>query len=1366
MPMVLRSASSAFSFVLDESCKTSAGVFAPDGTLIRTLWSKVRYPAGTNTAVWDGLDDTSNAVVAGPYQIKVLQHNTEYVWDGAIGNTSDALSGPTVHTGFWPIQDMTIAGTNGFYASGYNEGDYDFRSFSTTNPQRLTSKWGPEVAATNIYGNTANIYDLTWNWTVTDGNWVYFGAAATYSPTGGPLAPGCIVAFKVADNTSAHFGSGTTITNGSNPIFSGIYIGTQPSLTGLAVQQNGNLLAAAVATDNRVYLLDKLSGATLNSFSVTSPGRMCFSPDGSLWVVSGSAVISYNNLAVNPTVALTLANFSQPMAVAVNATNASLILVADGGSSQQVKAFDNSGNSLWTYGLAGGYAANGVAVQTNKFWFFNGQINDTFLSFASDGTFWVGDGGNHRALHFSATCNYLEQIMYQPHSYAACVDQNNPSRVFNQFLEFNVDYTKPLSQAWTLVNNWGVGVDPSHVSLDTALYEVTTFTNGRTYALIDNITYKYSNNFVFSELCELAPNQLRFTGIAPAFSGSTCWISLGPDGSARRATPGSASWYETTLSGFDANNNPIWNPETLIASASQGSTDPYPHEKNFGNIRTTISTNNILISFDQSLNNGYHLGGIRVGSTNWLWKASPAVAFMDGTGTYEIANGVQYGGNTLQAIDRNVIYGYHGEFFRGQGQAGQTMHFYDDGLFVGLFGEANVGHNAYEGALPGFAGNGYCPSLMKTTNGDYYLWVNDESGHGPQRWHFVNARNIREQSGSGLLGNTITLTNSPAIFPTALTAKNGNQSVELSWLPVTGATAYNIRYSLMNGGPYSTLVAATPKLDYVVGGLTNGQTYYFAVSAIVGGVEGIPSEQVAVHPFDTTQSVLCAGQMAEGGLETPVVDVDSNAPTAGQPSWLGAEHLTGVLNPRELDYYGYGDLQNENLGTKGYTIIDDEGPATSLPNLVAPFSLSYGSGWFDIGTLERQYNVNGLLYSNHGLIANPVGTINIGAGDTNYHYLTVISPAQYNYSRIFKLGITSTNGNSAQYSANEYFGYSHVFQFLFHGNITLWADGSSGSEAIIQAVFLDDAPVTYASVMGDITNGLVLHYPLNTNGNDVWSGNNLTLVGSPFFSNGAIYWNGANPSLGYSSPQPWPQSGLTITAWINLTDPMGNSCVAACYGDDNGSNNRAYFQFYTSSGAFNARVIQDADANYIGRTTTAGLSGGWHFAAFTWSGGTSNSAIKIYLDGRQIDNDDNSAGTFSAAYSGGDLPLALGEQLSTGTGFALPFSGGENGVRMYNRALSASEIGTLYGNGLEGATTTYPAIGNISLMGTNLALTVGSGLSGLTYSVLMGTNLGQPLNRWTLMASNIIGTNGSFTVTVTNAVNPYSPQRFYILRTP
>ncbi len=456
-----------------------------------------------------------------------------------------------------------------------------------------------------------------------------------------------------------------------------------------------------------------------------------------------------------------------------------------------------------------------------------------------------------------------------------------------------------------------------------------------------------------------------------------------------------------------------------------------------------------------------HLGGITVGSTNWLWEASPAVAYMNGTGNYEISNGVNYAGNTLQAIDRNVTYGYHGEFFRSEGEACQNMHFYDDGLFVGQFGEATPGHSAYEGALPGSAGNAYSPTFVKGTNGEYYYWVNDESSHGPQRWHFLNARNIRELTGSGTQGGWITLTNPVVNFPTAVTAKNGNQTGELTWHPVPGAASYNLRYSLYNGGPYS-LACNTTNVDWVVGGLTNGQTYYFVVTAIQGGTEGTPSEQVAVYPFDTTQAVLGAGTMSEGGQFTPVINVSTAPPSAAQPTYIGAEHLTAVLNPRELDDYGYGNLANEILGTEGYVIFNPYGFSTSATNIADSSSLTLGGQWMQIGNLERQCRISNVLGSNYGYEAYPIGTVSVAVGDTNFHFLSVISPAWFNYSRSFFIHLTSTNNTSASYSINEPYGYSHVFQFLFRGNCTLSIDGSTGAYGNLQSLFLDTAAVTYA----------------------------------------------------------------------------------------------------------------------------------------------------------------------------------------------------------------------------------------------------------------------------------------------------------------
>jgi len=527
---------------------------------------------------------------------------------------------------------------------------------------------------------------------------------------------------------------------------------------------------------------------------------------------------------------------------------------------------------------------------------------------------------------------------------------------------------------------------------------------------------------------------------------------------------GLATWYQCTLKGFDANNNPVWNPETIVASASNGGSDPVPRCCSFGNVRETISTNNILISFDQSLNNGWHLGGVRVGGTKYLWKASPAVTWMNGCGSFEIANGVQYPGNTVQAVDRQVMYGYHGEFFRNEGQASQHMHFLDDGLFVGQFGEASPGHYPCEGAIPGFAGNADSPSLVKTVNGDYYVWVNDEACHGPMRWHFVNAKDIREFTGSGPMGGAITVTNPGYIFPSGVTAKNGNQSSEITWLPVPGAASYNLRYSLVNGGPYNTVAANTTALDFTVGGLTNGLTYYFVVTAIIAGVEGTTSEQVEVHPFDTTQSVLAVGRMSEAGQFTPYLEASSAAVAAGQPSLICAEHITGLLNLRELCYYGYGNLMNQFVGSKGYQIFNWGGSGSTLYTVVSPYSIGAGPGWSDIQYLSRQFRVDNVLGSNHGITAASLGSIPITVGDTNYHYLTIVSPAQFNSARKFAFRLTAANNTSAVFNVNESNGSSDTFQFLFKGNVTLYADASGGgSFANVQALFLDDAPVTYAT---------------------------------------------------------------------------------------------------------------------------------------------------------------------------------------------------------------------------------------------------------------------------------------------------------------
>ena len=75
-----------------------------------------------------------------------------------------------------------------------------------------------------------------------------------------------------------------------------------------------------------------------------------------------------------------------------------------------------------------------------------------------------------------------------------------------------------------------------------------------------------------------------------------------------------------------------------------------------------------------------------------------------------------------------------------------------------------------------------------------------------------------------------------------------------------------------------------------------------------------------------------------------------------------------------------------------------------------------------------------------------------------------------------------------------------------------------------------------------------------------------------------------------------------------------------------------------------------------------------------------------------------------------------------------------------------------------------PVIKRITLSGTQLVLDGTNGLASAAYQVLTSTNLNLPVLQWTALATNTISTNGNFTFTVSNAVNPGESKRFYALQ--
>ena len=80
-----------------------------------------------------------------------------------------------------------------------------------------------------------------------------------------------------------------------------------------------------------------------------------------------------------------------------------------------------------------------------------------------------------------------------------------------------------------------------------------------------------------------------------------------------------------------------------------------------------------------------------------------------------------------------------------------------------------------------------------------------------------------------------------------------------------------------------------------------------------------------------------------------------------------------------------------------------------------------------------------------------------------------------------------------------------------------------------------------------------------------------------------------------------------------------------------------------------------------------------------------------------------------------------------------------------------------------GIFTQPTAITGFSLNGANLVINGSNGQAGDAYYLLTSTNVSLPLWQWTVVATNVPGSSGSYTFTATNAVFSGASRQFFIL---
>ena len=219
--------------------------------------------------------------------------------------------------------------------------------------------------------------------------------------------------------------------------------------------------------------------------------------------------------------------------------------------------------------------------------------------------------------------------------------------------------------------------------------------------------------------------------------------------------------------------------------------------------------------------------------------------------------------------------------------------------------------------IPGGAGVTKIDRLTTTsythvglTNGDRYYYI-------------VTAVNSSGESAKPVEVSATPMPPAPGA-PMNLAATSGDTQIQLSWSPALDATSYNVYWSkaagVVPGGTGVTKIPGVAATSYTHTGLTNGDTYYYVVSATgmavkvaVGREIGAATAAAAPAPLGLTAVA------AKDVLEIAV-------------QWFDVPNYPSATAPIQLGYDLYRGLQP---GVATY--LNDPTKVTKFANVTAPF---------------------------------------------------------------------------------------------------------------------------------------------------------------------------------------------------------------------------------------------------------------------------------------------------------------------------------------------------------------------------------------------------------------------------------------------
>jgi len=245
--------------------------------------------------------------------------------------------------------------------------------------------------------------------------------------------------------------------------------------------------------------------------------------------------------------------------------------------------------------------------------------------------------------------------------------------------------------------------------------------------------------------------------------------------------------------------------------------------------------------------------------------------------------------------------------------------------------------------------------------------------------------------------------------------------------------------------------------------------------------------------------------------------------------------------------------------------------------------------------------------------------------------------------------------------------------------------------------------------------GLIAKYDLNTNANDSVGSNNGTLQGDAAFAadgdRTVLTLDGNGDYVDISNSESMNLSQFTLSTWIKTGDHKNTVLI------EKGNSWNADLRYFlhlqdSSTGNTLAYGINTTNWTGVSASSAAVIDNAWHHTVFAYDGSTAT----LYVDGVQVDQQ---TGWTMAADTATPVTFGGRSGWSAGT-----LSGSMDDLRIWNRALSASEVATLHSTT---AQLSDNLVKHLKFDGTDTGMTLSGGaalatVDGRSALVLDGSN--------------------------------------------